>query len=161
LSLERFDLTGRTALVTGASRGLGQIFGRALAKAGADLVVTSRDLDSLTPFCHKIKELGRNVLPLELDVRNQYSIERMCAAALESCEKIDILVNNAGCNIRKPALEVTWDDWNTILDTNLRGVFFVAQGIARHMVERRYGRIINIGSVTSVSGYRTAPAAAA
>ncbi|MBA3482096.1 MAG: SDR family NAD(P)-dependent oxidoreductase, partial [Pirellulales bacterium] len=99
-----FDLTGRTALVTGASRGLGQIFGRALAKAGADLVVTSRDVNALTPFCQEIEELGRRIVPLELDVRNQYSIERMCAAALEACDKIDILVNNAGCNIRKPAL---------------------------------------------------------
>jgi gluconate 5-dehydrogenase len=66
---------------------------------------------------------------------------------------IDILVNNAGCNIRKPALEVTWEDWNTILDTNLRGSFFVAQAVARRMVTRGYGRMINIGSVTSVAGY--------
>jgi gluconate 5-dehydrogenase len=77
----------------------------------------------------------------------------MTAAALAAADHIDILVNNAGCNIRKPALDVTWDDWNTILDTNLRGAFFVAQGIARHMVARRYGRIVNIGSVTSVCGY--------
>ena len=67
--------------------------------------------------------------------------------------KIDILVNNAGCNVRKPALDVTWDDWNLILDTNLRGAFFVAQAVARRMVPRGYGRIINIGSVTSVVGY--------
>jgi NAD(P)-dependent dehydrogenase (short-subunit alcohol dehydrogenase family) len=148
-----FDLNGRTALITGASRGLGQMFGRALANAGADLVVTSRRIDVLTPFCHEIEELGRKALPLELDVRDQYSIERMCAAALAAFEKIDILVNNAGCNIRKPALQVTWEDWNTILDTNLRGTFFVAQGVGRHMVERRYGRIINIGSYTSVAGF--------
>lgn len=153
MATDVFDLTGKTALVTGASRGLGQIFGRALARAGADLVVTSRTLDSLTSFCHEIEALGRRALPLELDVRDQYSIERMCRAAFESCPQIHILVNNAGCNIRKPALEVTWDDWNTILDTNLRGSFFVAQGIARQMVERRYGRIVNIGSVTSVCGY--------
>jgi gluconate 5-dehydrogenase len=67
--------------------------------------------------------------------------------------RIDILVNNAGCNVRKPALDVTWDDWNKVLDTNLRGSFFVAQAVARGMVERQYGRIINIGSVTSVAGY--------
>ncbi|RYG19077.1 SDR family oxidoreductase, partial [bacterium] len=66
---------------------------------------------------------------------------------------VDILVNNAGCNVRKPALEVTWDDWNLILDTNLRGTFFVAQGFARHMIPNGYGRIVNIGSVTSVAGY--------
>jgi gluconate 5-dehydrogenase len=76
----------------------------------------------------------------------------MCAEAINACEHIDILVNNAGCNIRKPALEVTWDDWNIILETNLRGMFFVAQGIGRHMVERSYGRIINVGSYTSVAG---------
>jgi NAD(P)-dependent dehydrogenase (short-subunit alcohol dehydrogenase family) len=66
---------------------------------------------------------------------------------------LDILVNNAGCNVRKPALDVTWDDWNLILDTNLRGSFFVAQAVARRMIPRQYGRIINIGSVTSVAGY--------
>ena len=148
-----FDLTGRTAIVTGASRGLGQIFGRALARAGADLVVTSRDAAALAPFCDEIASLGRRAVPLALDVRDHGSIERMCAAALDACATIDILVNNAGCNIRKPALEVTWDDWNTILDTNLRGAFFVAQGVARHMVERRYGRIINVGSYTSVAGF--------
>jgi gluconate 5-dehydrogenase len=77
----------------------------------------------------------------------------MAAAAHDAFGRIDILVNNAGCNVRKPALEVTWDDWNLILDTNLRGSFFVAQAVARHMIERKYGRIINIGSVTSVAGY--------
>jgi gluconate 5-dehydrogenase len=148
-----FDLTGRTAVVTGASRGLGQIFGRALARAGADLIVTSRTLDSLAEFCREIEAMGRRCTPLELDVRSESSIKQMTAAALAAADHVDILVNNAGCNIRKPALEVTWDDWNTILDTNLRGAFFVAQGFARHMVARRYGRIINIGSVTSVCGY--------
>ena len=106
-----------------------------------------------TPFADEIDALGRRAVPLELDVRDQHSIQRMVAAAHDAFGRIDILVNNAGCNIRKPALDVTWDDWNTILDTNLRGTFFVAQAIARHMVARRYGRIINIGSVTSVCGY--------
>jgi gluconate 5-dehydrogenase len=148
-----FDLTGKIAIVTGASRGLGQTFARALASAGADLIVTSRSMLSLAPFCDEIAALGRQVVPLELDLRDEASIKRMVAAAHDSYGRIDVLVNNAGCNIRKPALEVTWDDWNTILDTNLRGTFFVAQAVGRHMVERRYGRIINIGSVTSVCGY--------
>ena len=90
---------------------------------------------------------------LELDVRDQKSIERMAAAAEEAFGHLDILVNNAGCNVRKPALDITWDDWNLILDTNLRGSFFVAQAVARRMISRQYGRIINIGSVTSVAGY--------
>jgi gluconate 5-dehydrogenase len=148
-----FDLTGKIAIVTGASRGLGQTFAWALAGAGADLVVTSRRLLSLASFCDEIAALGRRVIPLELDLREQASIERMVDAAHDSVGRIDILVNNAGCNIRKPALEVTWDDWNSILDTNLRGTFFVAQAVARRMIPRRYGRIINIGSVTSVCGY--------
>jgi gluconate 5-dehydrogenase len=148
-----FDLSGRVAIVTGTSRGLGQYFARALAKAGADLVLTSRQPESLAGFEAEIKALGRRVRSVELDVRNQQSIERMARAAREAFGEIDILVNNAGCNVRKPAVDVTWDDWNLVLDTNLRGSFFVAQAIARLMIPRRYGRIINIGSVTSVAGY--------
>ena len=77
----------------------------------------------------------------------------MVADAARTFGHLDILVNNAGTNVRKPALDVTWDDWNLVLDTNLRGSFFVAQAVARHMIPRHYGRIINIGSVTSVAGY--------
>jgi len=148
-----FDLSGRVAIVTGTSRGLGQQFARALAACNADLVLTSRDRKSLSDFESEIKQAGRRAVSLELDVRSQQSIERMAAAAEEAFGRIDILVNNAGMNIRKPALDVTWEDWNQILDTNLRGSFFVAQAVARRMVPHNYGRIINIGSVTSVNGY--------
>jgi len=148
-----FDLSGKIALVTGASRGLGQYFGRALAKAGADLIITSRTLESLQGFQKEIEGLGRKAVPLALDVRNYDSIQKMGEAAWKAYGQIDILVNNAGCNVRKPALEITWDDWNLVLDTNLRGTFFVAQAIAKNMIPRGYGRIINIGSVTSVFGY--------
>ncbi len=148
-----FDLTGKIALVTGASRGLGQVFGRALAKAGADLIITSRNLASLKDFQAEIESLGRQVLPLELDVCNYESIQRMVEKAIGKFGRIDILVNNAGCNVRKPSLEITWDDWNLVLETNLRGTFFVAQAVAKHMIPQEYGRIINIGSVTSVFGY--------
>lgn len=148
-----FDLSGRVAIVTGTSRGLGQYFGRALARAGADLVITSRTVESIEPFRREIEEMGRQALPLALDVRDYDSIQKMVDAAYAHHGKIDILVNNAGCNVRKPAFEVTWDDWNTVLDTNLRGTFFVAQAVARRMAEHGYGRIINIGSVTCVFGY--------
>ena len=150
---ELFDLSGRVAIVTGTSRGLGQYFARALAKAGADLVLTSRNREHLLPFENEIKSLGRRAVSVDLDVRDQASIERMVADAEKAFGHLDILVNNAGCNVRKPALDVTWDDWNLILDTNLRGSFFVAQAVARRMIPRGYGRIINIGSVTSVAGY--------
>jgi len=148
-----FDLTGRVAVVTGTSRGLGQIFARALARAGADLVLTSRVPKTLSSFESEIRGLGRRAMSLELDVRKFESIQAMAAAAQKEFSRIDILVNNAGCNVRKPAVDVTWDDWNLVLDTNLRGSFFVAQAFARGMIERNYGRIINIGSVTSVAGY--------
>ncbi len=148
-----FDLSGRVAIVTGTSRGLGQYMARALAKSGADLVLTSRNRDSLADFAAEIKSLGRKVVSLELDVRSEDSITQMVAAAEDAFGHLDILVNNAGCNVRKPAVDVTWDDWNLILDTNLRGSFFVAQAVARRMIPRQYGRIVNIGSVTSVAGF--------
>ena len=148
-----FDLTGQTAIVTGTSRGLGQYFARALAQVGANLILTSRRRESLAPFAAEIASLGRRAISLELDVRDQKSIERMAAEAEAAFGQIHILVNNAGCNVRKPALNVTWDDWNQVLDTNLRGTFFVAQAVARSMIANNYGRIINIGSVTSVFGY--------
>ncbi len=148
-----FDLTGKIALVTGASRGLGKHFALALARAGADVAITSRTLASLDDTVREITALGRRTLPVALDVRDHASIQSAVAAVHGHFGRIDILINNAGCNIRKPALEVAWEDWNTILDTNLRGPFFVAQAVARHMTAVRHGRIVNIGSVTSVAGY--------
>jgi NAD(P)-dependent dehydrogenase (short-subunit alcohol dehydrogenase family) len=153
MSENLFDLTGQVAIVTGTSRGLGQYLATALARAGADLILTSRNRETLAPFEAEIKALGRRAICLELDVRSQESIEKMAADAEAAFGQIHILVNNAGMNIRKPALEVTWSDWNQILDTNLRGTFFVAQAVARHMIAKGYGRIVNIGSVTSVFGY--------
>jgi NAD(P)-dependent dehydrogenase (short-subunit alcohol dehydrogenase family) len=153
MSANTFDLTGKVAVVTGTSRGLGQYLGRALARAGADLVITSRDPGSLKDFQAEVESLGRKALPVALDVRKYESIQKFAETTIAHYGKIDILVNNAGCNVRKPALEVSWDDWNLILDTNLRGTFFVSQAVARHMITRKNGRIINIGSVTCVAGY--------
>jgi len=148
-----FELSGRTALVTGASRGLGRRFALALAKAGAEVIITSRQVSSLKEPQKEIEALGRRAVPLELDVTSYQSIRRMAASAQRAFDRIDILVNNAGCNVRRPALEVTWDDWNRVLDTNLRGAFFVSQAIVPCMIPRHYGRIINIGSLTCVFGY--------
>ncbi len=148
-----FSLRGKIALVTGASRGLGRHFALTLARAGADVIVTARSAAALEQPRAEIEALGRRCLPLVLEVTSQESISRMAADALAAWERIDILVNNAGCNIRKPALEVTWDDWNQVLETNLRGPFFVAQAVAPNMIRRGWGRIINIGSLTAVFGY--------
>ena len=131
----------------------GSILPRALAKAGADLVLTSRKRETLAGFEAEIKALGRRAVSLDSMCATRKASSSMAADAEAAFGQIHILVNNAGCNIRKPALEVTWADWNQVLDTNLRGTFFVAQAVARGMIANGYGRIVNIGSVTSVFGY--------
>jgi len=147
-----FDLSGKVAVVTGTSRGLGQYFGRALAKAGADLVITSRDPARLLEFKDEIESLGRKALPVKLDVLNEGDIETMVRTAIGEYGRIDVLINNAGLNIRHPAVEFTWKEWDTVLNTNLKGAFFVAQAVGKEMIKHKYGRIVNIGSCTCVFG---------
>ena len=149
---ELFDLTDKVAIVTGTSRGLGQYFARALTKAGADLVITSRDVSRLTEFKQEIVSLGRRALPVQLDVLSQSDIDNMVSITIKEYGKIDILVNNAGLNIRKPSTEVSQQDWDTVLDTNLKGSFFCAQAVAKEMIKQNHGRIINVGSCTCVFG---------
>jgi NAD(P)-dependent dehydrogenase (short-subunit alcohol dehydrogenase family) len=150
---DKFSLAGKRAIVTGASRGLGQYFARALARAGADLIITARDKKDCEGFRQEILSSGREVAAFSLDVRDEDSINDLAKQVFEVYENVDILVNNAGCNIRKPVLETTWEDWNTVLDTNLRGTFFMCKAFGKAMIEREYGKIINVGSVTSVFGY--------
>ena len=148
-----FNLEGKNAFVSGASRGLGRQFANALAKAGANIVITSRTLESLETTKQEIEALGRKCIEIEMEVLKEASIVNAVKRAEAELGPISILVNNAGCNIRKPALKVTWKDWETVVDTNLKGAFFLAKEIAKGMTERGYGRIVNIGSVTSVAGY--------
>ncbi len=147
-----FDLSGRRALVSGASRGLGLQMAGALARAGADLVITARDVTSLEEPRRQLESYGNTVECVALDLQQEESIQAAVETAMAT-GPIDILLNNAGCNIRKPALDVQWEDWNTILDTNLRGTFFMTQRVVESMLPRKNGRVINIGSVTSVFGY--------
>ena len=149
-----FDLTGKVALVTGASRGLGSYFSKALARAGADIVITSRTVESLATTRSEIEAVGRKALPCMLDTRKIETIQPMVDRALETFGRIDILVNNAGCNIRKAAVDMTPDDWDTVVGTILRGAFFVSTAVVRSaMLSQGKGRIINIGSGTSVFGF--------
>ncbi len=148
-----FDLSGRTAVVTGGSRGLGRSMALALARAGAHVVVTSREKAHCEETLELIKEHDGTANAEVLDVRSEESIAAFGERVRSEFEGVDILVNNAGCNIRKPVTEITWDDWSTVVDTNLRGTFFVTKALIPEMIERRYGRVINIGSVTSVFGY--------
>ena len=149
----QFDLTGKVAVVTGASRGLGQYFSRALARAGADIVITSRTVDSLQQTKAEIEAMGRRALPCMLDTRKIETVQPMVDAALKAFGHIDILVNNAGCNVRKASVEITPEDWDAVVGTILRGAFFVSQAVVRSaMLPRKRGRIVNIGSGTSVFG---------
>ena len=147
-----FDLSGKSIVVTGASRGLGQQMSRALARAGADLVITSRRLASLAPFADELAAMGRRVVPVAVDVTERGHAERLAQAAVEAFGRIDVLVNNAGMNIRKPALDYTWDEWDQVLDTNLKGAFFCAKAVVPQMIRQGQGRIVNIGSATCVFG---------
>ncbi|MEN6625254.1 MAG: SDR family oxidoreductase [Candidatus Sumerlaeia bacterium] len=155
MSSERFfDLTGRVAIVTGSSRGLGSYMAKSLARAGADIVVTSRDAASLKEVCDEISAMGRQAMPLELDVMKLDSIERGIDAVMERFGRIDILLNNAGCNRRKKAIDMTLDDWETVVGTDLRGQFFMSTTVAKKaMIPAGYGRVILLGSVTSYFGY--------
>ena len=140
--LSLFDLTGQTALVTGASRGIGQELAIALARAGADVAFTARDATSLRPCVAAITQFGRKAVPLALDVRDVAQVSQAVNAAADQLGGLTILVNNAGVEEVKPALEVTEELWDKILDTNLKGAFFCAQAAAKRMSAG--GSIINL-----------------
>jgi 3-oxoacyl-[acyl-carrier protein] reductase len=142
-----FDLSGKVALVTGASRGLGQYFGRALARAGADLVITSRDPDKLPAFQKEIETLGRRALTLPLDLADQESINALVPAALAHYGKIDILVNNAGITRDQLIMRMKRADWDAVMNTNLTSAYLCSQQAIPSMLKQRWGRIINITSV--------------
>ena len=143
-------LDGRIALVTGASRGIGRAIARRLAADGADVAVTARDSGSLDDALHDIAAAGRRGLGVQLEVTSLSSI-RACVAQVEAgLGPIDILVNNAGTQRLRLALEVTEEDWDVVLDTNVRGAFFVAQAVGRGMVARGHGRIVNIASMAAL-----------
>jgi gluconate 5-dehydrogenase len=149
-----FDLTGQAAIVTGSSRGLGQFMALALANAGAELILTARKREDCNDTINKIVEAGGvEPIAVELDVRREESIDKFSQVLADRNRPVEILVNNAGCNIRNSVLDVSWDDWNTIIETNLRGPFFMTKAVVPYMMKQGYGRIINIGSVTSVFGY--------
>ena len=149
----QFDLTGKVAVVTGGSRGLGQYFARALAQAGADVAITSRTLEALEQTRTEIAAMGRTPLPCVLDTRKVETIQPMVDRVLARFGRIDILVNNAGCNVRKSAVDMTPEDWDTVVGTILRGAFFVSTAVARSaMIPQQHGRIVNIGSGTALFG---------
>jgi NAD(P)-dependent dehydrogenase (short-subunit alcohol dehydrogenase family) len=152
---ELFDLSGRVALVTGASQGLGRRFARVLAGHGAAVGLAARQLDKLAPLEREIAGSGGRVASVALDVTDPSSIERAVAALESALGPIDLLINNAGTAVSKGVLEQTEADWDRVVDTNLKGAFFAAQAVARRMVERNPkppwgGNIVNIASVLAL-----------
>jgi NAD(P)-dependent dehydrogenase (short-subunit alcohol dehydrogenase family) len=160
---DRFSLAGRTALVTGASAGLGRHFARTLANAGAAVAVAARRRAPLEALVAEIGAAGGRAYAVEMDVTDGASIRAAWATASAALGAIDVVVNNAGISVVKPTLELAEADWDAVVDTDLRGAWLVAQTAARALVEaRRPGRIVNVASIT---GLRTigqiAPYAAA
>jgi NAD(P)-dependent dehydrogenase (short-subunit alcohol dehydrogenase family) len=147
MSQELFDLTGKVAMVTGGSRGLGEVCAKALAKAGADIAVCGRDTAALNRVSHDIRELKRKAEPFVVDVASKASIHEGLDSIIKQFGKVDILVNNAGVNHRVPVLEYPEEAWDRIINTNLKGYFLVAQAVAPQMIDRGYGKIINMSSI--------------
>lgn len=142
----RFDLQGKTALVTGAARGLGRAISLALAHAGADVALGLRDVKTGGELTGEIEKLGRKALPLQMDMSKMDQIPTAIKQATEHFGRLDILVNNAGIAPENPAEKVTEKDFDATLAVNLKGTFFASQAAGRIMIGQKYGRIINMGS---------------
>lgn len=147
-----FDLTGRVAIVTGGNGGIGLGMARGLAEAGATLLIAARNADKSAVALAALQTLSPNVAAVQVDVLDRASIGRMVEAAVERFGRLDILIANAGSNIRKPPEDYTADEWSNVLDVNLRGVFWCAQAAYPHMKRAGGGKIITIGSMTSIFG---------
>jgi gluconate 5-dehydrogenase len=150
MSRNLFDLTGRIALVTGASSGLGVQFAKALAGQGAKLAIVARRMQKLEAVKEEIEaEFGAEVLALPCDVLDVGQIKRTVAAVMEHYGRIDILVNNAGTARNVPAEEQSDEDWRAVIDTNLNAVYYVAREVGKVMKAQQYGKMVNIGSIHS------------
>lgn len=156
--LDKFSLEGKSALVTGASRGLGQRIAIALAEAGADVACHSRAEGGAAEAIEAVTALGRKAASVVGDMAEKDAPKQVAAAALAELGKIDILINNAGMIRRSPAVEYSEEDWSTVVEVNLSSVFRLSQAVGRHMVERGSGKIVNIASLLSFQGGITVPA---
>ena len=156
-----FDLTGKVAIVTGGNGGIGFGIAQGLASAGAALVIAARDPDKNARAVATLQQSGLKVVSVSTDVREETSAQAMAQAAAEAFGRIDILVNNAGINIRKAPQDYTLNEWQQVLQTNLTGVFLCSRAVYPFMRMAGGGKIINIGSMTSIFGSHVSPAYAA
>jgi NAD(P)-dependent dehydrogenase (short-subunit alcohol dehydrogenase family) len=141
-----FSLAGRVALVTGAGRGIGRACALACAAAGANIVLGLRDLAAYADLSTEFQAFGRQVLPVKLDISRREDIDASVSAAIARFGRIDVLINNVGVGPRNIAENVNEKDFDLVLEINLKGTFFMTQAVARTMIERKFGRIINISS---------------
>jgi NAD(P)-dependent dehydrogenase (short-subunit alcohol dehydrogenase family) len=152
MALEIFDLTGKVALVTGSSRGLGEVSAMALGKAGASVAVCGRKISDLDRVARAVQSLGRKAGGFTLDVTSKESVQSGIEQILNEFGKIDILVNKAGVNHRVPVLEYPEEAWDLVINTNLKGYFLVAQAVVPQMIDRGYGKVINMSSILGTVG---------
>ncbi|HYO63580.1 MAG TPA: glucose 1-dehydrogenase [Pyrinomonadaceae bacterium] len=167
MSYKPLDLSGRVAVVIGGTSGIGRAIAHGLAEAGADVVPTSRRAEQVEAAAAEIEERGRRTLRLTSDVSDRASMQRVLDETVGALGKVDILVNSAGRTKRAPTLDFTEEDWNDIIETNLTGTLRACQVFGRHMLEREYGRIVNIASLSTfvalyeVAAYSASKAAVA
>ena len=147
--LDSFSLVGRTAVVTGSTRGLGRAFAHALAGAGANIVIVGRDQDAARQVHAEVAALGVGVEVVVADVTRRPDVERILERTVTAFGRADVLVNNAGACIHKAAVDVTDDEWDAVMNVNLRAVWIASQVFGRHMIERGGGAIVNIGSMSA------------
>ncbi len=153
-----FDLKGKVAVVTGGNGGIGLGMARGLARAGARVVVAARNKEKSSAAVRELQALGAGALAISVDVTDEKSVAALISGTVERCDRLDILVNNAGINIRKPAQDLSLEEWRQVLDTNLTSAFLCSRGAYTHMKRAGGGKIINVGSMLSIFGAAFAPA---
>ncbi len=149
MGYRQLDLDGKVAVVIGGSSGIGRTLARGLAEAGADVVPSARRMELVNVIAEEIESTGRRSLRVICDVADRGSLEKLLQASVQAFGKVDILLNAAGFNQRAPTLDFSEADWDKLIDTNLTGTLRACQVFGRHMIERKYGRIINIASMGS------------
>ena len=151
---ESFNLHGEVAIVTGGSQGLGKEMGKALAQNGATVVLASRNLEKLAAVSQEIRTAGGKAETIQCDITQSASVQNLVSQVMGSYSKIDILINNAGMNLPpKPLVDFAEEEWQRIIDTNLKGTYFCCKAVCPHMMKRKKGRIINISSIAGSVGF--------
>jgi NAD(P)-dependent dehydrogenase (short-subunit alcohol dehydrogenase family) len=152
---DKLRLDGKVALVTGGGRGLGKAMVLALAEAGANVAVLGRTVKEIEETAGEIKKMERKALAVPTDILQPQDVEKAVQMTLKELGQIDILVNNSGTTLVKSILDLSLEEWNRIIQTNLTGVFIISKVVGKHMVERKQGKVINIASVAGVRGVTT------